>query len=152
SFCVEPERGPARLAGYSVADALAVMEGLAKTHTGSVICFTDPLFAANRSWAEAFLAGLEERKLPLMFWAETRADLMTPTLLERFLRCDFKVDFGLETGSATMVERMRKAQNPAAYLRRSREMLARVNSMNLFHDIYPLFNAPGETPETAAET
>jgi radical SAM superfamily enzyme YgiQ (UPF0313 family) len=152
SFCVEPERGPARLAGYRVADALAVMEGLARTHAGSVICFTDPLFAANRSWAEAFLAGLEERKLPLMFWAETRADLMTPAMLERFLRCDFKVDFGLETGSATMVERMRKAQNPAAYLRRSREMLAHANQMNLHHDIYLLFNAPGETPETAAET
>jgi len=152
SFCVEPERGPARLAGYSVADALAVMEGLAKTHTGSVVCFTDPLFAANRTWAEAFLAGLEERKLPLMFWAETRADLMTPAMLERFLRCDFKVDFGLETGSATMVDRMRKAQNPAAYLRRSREMLGHANEMNLHHDVYLLFNAPGETPETAAET
>jgi radical SAM superfamily enzyme YgiQ (UPF0313 family) len=152
SFCVEPERGPAKLAGYSVADALALMERLAQTHAGSVICFTDPLFAADRRWAEPFLAGLAERRLPLMFWAETRADLMTPPMLERFLRCDFKVDFGLETGSATMVERMRKAQNPAAYLRRSREMLAHANAMDLHHDIYLLFNAPGETPETAAET
>jgi radical SAM superfamily enzyme YgiQ (UPF0313 family) len=152
SFCVEPERGPARLAGYSVADALVVMEELAKSHAGSVICFTDPLFAASRAWAEAFLAGLEERRLPLMFWAETRADLMTPALLERFLRCGFKVDFGLETGSATMVERMRKAQNPEAYLRRSRAMLAQANGLGLHHDVYLLFNAPGETPETAAES
>jgi radical SAM superfamily enzyme YgiQ (UPF0313 family) len=115
-------------------------------------CFTDPLFAANRSWADAFLAGLEDRKLPLMFWAETRADLMTPAMLERFLHCDFKIDFGLETGSATMVERMRKAQDPQAYLRRSRDVLARANALGLHHDIYLLFNAPGETPDTAAET
>jgi radical SAM superfamily enzyme YgiQ (UPF0313 family) len=152
SFCVEPERGPAKLGGYTVEAALALMERLAQTHAGSVICFTDPLFAADRRWAEAFLAGLAERRLPLMFWAETRADLMTPPMLERFLSCDFKVDFGLETGSATMVDRMRKAQNAAAYLRRSREMLAHANELGLHHDIYLLFNAPGETPETAAET
>jgi radical SAM superfamily enzyme YgiQ (UPF0313 family) len=87
-----------------------------------------------------------------MFWAETRADLMTTPLLELFRKCDFKVDFGLETGSATMVERTRKAHNPAAYLQRSREMLAQASRMGLHHDIYLLFNAPGETPETAAET
>jgi anaerobic magnesium-protoporphyrin IX monomethyl ester cyclase len=152
SFCVEPERGPARLVGYTVADALLLMEKLAQTHTNTVICFTDPLFAANRSWAEEFLVGLEARQLPLMFWAETRADLMTPAMLERLLRCNFKVDFGLETGSLTMVERMRKAQNPEAYLRRSREMLLQANRMHLHHDVYLLFNAPGETPDTAAET
>ena len=80
-FCVEPQRGAAT-SRYSVDDALRIVERLARTHAPQVIAFSDALFGANRRWTEAFLDGIERRDLPLMFWAETRADLMTPELLE----------------------------------------------------------------------
>ena len=112
-FCVEPQRGTAS-SRYSVDDALSIVERLARTHAPRVICFSDPLFGTNRRWTEAFLDGLERRELPLMFWAETRADLMTPQLLDRFKRCRFKLDFGLDAASVTMVERMEKSPDPDA--------------------------------------
>jgi len=87
-----------------------------------------------------------------MFWCETRADLMTPALLEKLHACRFKVDFGLDTGSELMAQRMVKSPSPSAYLRKAREMIKHANAIDLFHDTYVLFNFPGETPETARET
>ena len=149
-FCVEPQRGVAS-SRYSVEDALAIVERLATTHTPRVIAFSDPLFGASRRWTEAFLDGLERRDLPLMFWAETRADLMTPELLERFRRCRFKLDFGLDAASVTMVERMQKSPDAARYLARARDLLRTANSIGLPHGIYLIFNFPGETPATSRQ-
>jgi radical SAM superfamily enzyme YgiQ (UPF0313 family) len=151
SFCVEPGRGPIS-SGYEVDDALAILEGLVETHSPRVIAFSDPLFGTRRRWTDDFLAGIEQRRLPIRFWAQTRADLMTPELLERFRRCNFLLDFGLDTGSKTMVERMRKATAPDAYLAKSKAVLTEANTIGLHHGIYLIFNAPGETPATVRET
>lgn len=147
-FCVEPQRG-ATYSRYAVEAALAILERLVKTHAPRVIAFSDPLFGANRRWTEAFLDGIERRALPLMFWAETRADLMTPALLESFKRCRFMLDFGLDAASATMVERMAKAADPDRYLARSREILDHANAIGLHHGVYLIFNYPGETPASS---
>ncbi len=150
-FCVEPQRGSA-YSGYSVDDALNIIEGLVLSHEPRVIAFSDPLFGVNRRWTEAFLDGVQERGLPVMFWAETRADLMTRERLDRFRRCNFMLDFGLDTGSETMVQRMEKAANPGVYLARSREVLAHADDIGLHHGVYIVFNFPGETPQTQRET
>jgi radical SAM superfamily enzyme YgiQ (UPF0313 family) len=150
-FCVEPERG-AVYSRYGVTAQLDILERLADTHEPEVIAFSDPLFGSSRRWLDAFLTGLEARALPLKFWAETRVDLVSRELLERFHRCRFMLDFGLDTGSATMVERMQKAANPERYLARAREHLAQANAIGLNHGIYIIFNFPGETPETVRET
>lgn len=149
-FCVEPQRG-ATYSRYSVEAALEILEGLVHTHEPRVIAFSDPLFGANRRWTDAFLDGIERRALPLMFWAETRADLMTPELLDRFKRCRFMVDFGLDAASVTMVERMGKAADPERYLASSRELLDYANAIGLHHGVYLVFNFPGETPASARE-
>ncbi len=150
-FCIEPLRG-SRTSRYSVADALRIIETVYRARSPRSIAFADPLFGAHRSWTEELLAGLEELGLPVQYWAETRADLMTPALLARFRRCNFKLDFGLDTGSETMAGLMEKAPDPARYLRKSAEMLRAADAEDLHHGVYLLFNYPGETPETAAET
>ena len=151
AYCAEPQRGTS-WNHYSVDDALGILEQLTASHEPRVICFADPLFGASRKWTEALLAGIQERKLTSMFWCETRADLMTPELLDQFRACRFKVDFGLDTGSETMARRMVKSPSPANYLRKAREMIGHANAIELFHDTYVLFNFPGETPETTRET
>ena len=150
-YCVEPGRGPA-YSRYEVGAQLDVLERLVEKHGPRVIAFSDPLFGANRHWLESFLDGVERRALPVLFWCETRADLMSPEILERFKRCRFLVDFGLDTGSRTMVERMQKASLPEIYLARAREALECASRIGLPHGVYLIFNYPGETPETAAET
>jgi hypothetical protein len=150
-FCVEPERG-ASYSRYEVSAQLDILERLVETHRPSVIAFSDPLFGANRRWLDGFLDGVEKRKMPLMFWAETRIDLMSAELLERFKRCRFMIDFGLDTASETMVARMEKAANPGRYLEKAREMLKHADAIGLLHGIYIVFNFPGETPETMRET
>jgi radical SAM superfamily enzyme YgiQ (UPF0313 family) len=62
------------------------------------------------------------------------------------------LDFGLDTASEAMVERMEKAANPRLYLARSREVLQHANGIGLNHGIYIVFNFPGETPDTMRET
>ncbi len=150
-FCVEPERG-ASYSRYPVTATLDILERLVETHGPRVIAFSDPLFGSNRRWLEEFLSGLERRALPLMFWCETRCDLMTPALLAQFKRCNFMVDFGLDTGSETMAARMEKATLPKRYLESARATFAEANRIGLPHGIYLVFNFPGETPETTQET
>lgn len=150
-FCLEPLRG-APGSRVPVDRALAIIEEVVRHRSPRSIAFADPLFGSNRAWTEALLQGLEERELPVQFWAETRADLVTPDLLARYRRTGFKVDFGLDTGSVAMAEIMEKAANPAKYLARSAEMLRQASIEDLPHGVYLLFNYPGETPETAAQT
>lgn len=150
-FCVEPQRGAA-YSRYEVDDMLNILERLVLSHEPQVIAFSDPLFAANRRWTEEFLDGVQKRSLPLMFWAQTRADLMTPALLDSFKRCRFMLDFGMDTASATMVERMEKSANPHGYLTKYKEILRHADVIGLTHGVYLLFNFPGETPETVQET
>jgi radical SAM superfamily enzyme YgiQ (UPF0313 family) len=135
-----------------VNDTLSIIERLIKTHQPSVIAFSDPLFGADRRWTEAFLQAVQHRSLPVMFWAETRADLMSPQLLESFKRCGFMLDFGLDTASKIMIERMQKSANPERYLARSKATLENADQLGLLHGVYLLFNYPGETPETVMET
>jgi radical SAM superfamily enzyme YgiQ (UPF0313 family) len=151
AYCAEPQRGTS-WPHYQIADALKILEGLRRTHDPHVICFSDPLFGANRPWTEALLDGISQLGLRNMFWCETRADLMTPALLDKMRACRFKVDFGLDTGSEIMARRMVKSPAPETYLRKAREIIRYVNSIDLFHDTYVLFNFPGETPDTARET
>ena len=150
-FCVEPQRG-ATYSRYSVNDTLDILERLVQLNEPEVIAFSDPLFGASRQWITAFLEALERRSLPVMFWAETRADLLTPELLESFKRCRFMLDFGLDTASRTMIDRMEKSADPDRYLVRSRDILEHADRIGLLHGIYLIFNFPGETPETALET
>ena len=150
-YCVEPERG-AHYSRYEVGVQLDIIERLVATHQPKVIAFSDPLFGSNRPWLDAFLDGVERRALPLLFWCETRADLMSRETLERFKRCRFVVDFGLDTGSETMVARMQKAAIPSRYLAHAHEILETANAIGLPHGVYIIFNYPGETPETVRET
>ena len=69
-----------------------------------------------------------------------------------FAEAGFKLDFGLDTGSLAMATRMEKSPRPARYLERSAEMLRAADAAGLHHGVYLLFNYPGETPDTAAET
>ncbi|MCO4770987.1 MAG: cobalamin-dependent protein [Deltaproteobacteria bacterium] len=150
-FCLEPLRGAAS-SRYSVAHALHIVETVVRSQAPSSVAFADPLFGSNRRWTEQFLAGLEELALPVQFWAETRADLVTAELLALYRRCGFKLDFGLDTGSLVMAEVMEKAAHPERYLRRSAEMLRAADAEALPHGVYLLFNYPGETPETTRAT
>ncbi|MCC6620647.1 MAG: radical SAM protein [Deltaproteobacteria bacterium] len=146
-FCVEPERG-ARYSRHTVEHQIDILERLVHRASPRVIAFSDPLFGGNRAWLEAFLDRLSRRALPVMFWCETRADLMTPALLEAFLANEFMVDFGLDAANETMVRRMGKAARPEVYLERARATFDHANRIGLHHGIYLIFNFPGETPET----
>lgn len=127
-FCVEPERG-ATYSRYTVNALLSILERLVETRGPRVVAFSDPLFGANRRWLEQFLDGLDRRALPLMFWCETRVDLMAPELLDQLKRCRFMVAFGLDTASETMIERMQKATQPRRYLEKARATFDHANAI-----------------------
>jgi len=151
SFCVEPGRS-AGWSAYRPEDALDVLERLVASHEPRVLLLADPTFGVDRRWTLALLAGLAERRLPVRFWAETRPDIVDSEVLDALLAGGFKVDFGLDTGSAAMVRRMGKSRSPERYLEASRTTLGHAHRAGLLHDVYLLFNHPGETPETTAET
>jgi radical SAM superfamily enzyme YgiQ (UPF0313 family) len=150
-YCMEPLRGPSR-SSYTVEATLTILDGLMRTHAPKAIAFADPLFGANRGWTAKLLDGLIARNWPVTYWAQTRADVLTRELLERFAAAGFKLDFGLDTGSLDMATLMQKSPNPARYLARSTEMLHAADEVGLHHGVYLLFNYPGETRETAAAT
>lgn|GEM_PF-2685116 len=149
-YCLEPLRGTT-MATWSVSETLAILDRLMDSHAPTSVAFADPLFGANRAWTGELLDGLRERAYPTTFWAQTRADVVTRELLERYARLPFKLDFGLDAASLTMATVMEKSPNPAKYLARSAEILRVADEVGLLHGIYLIFNYPGETPETTRE-
>lgn len=147
-FCV----GRARISAYGVAEALDVLERLCRERAPHMICLADPVFGLDHAWTEALLDGIVARGLETRFWAETRVDVVRPPLLDRLRAAGFWLDFGLDTASPDMVRTMGKSGNPARYLARAQETLRHADAIDLPHLLYLLFNHPGETPATAAET
>lgn len=148
NFCM----GRTRTSVYDVDVALDLLERLSLSHAPSRICLSDPMFGADSHWTEAFLTGLKDRGLNTRFWAETRADVLSTSLLQRLHESGFWVDFGLDTGSAQMVTRLGKSRSGEKYLKHARQILRHADAIGMPHLIYLLFNYPGETPETMQAT
>jgi len=128
-----------------------VVDELALIRRGGIrdveIC--DDTFTVNRARALAIFDLIIKRRLDISFRIKSRVDVFDEELAARAARAGvYMVSFGMESGSARMLDRMAKGVTPA--------LNARAAALCKRHGIHChsswIVGYPGETLETVAET
>ncbi|MBS2013532.1 MAG: radical SAM protein [Deltaproteobacteria bacterium] len=110
------------------------------------------LFRPSTEWISVFARARDERGLRQPWRAETRVDTLSPSQIHALSAAGLSVlDLGLESGSPTQLERMKKATRGDVYLKRASALLRACRDAGVWAKVNVLLH-PGETPETLAET
>ena len=150
SFCMEGVKGVHR--ALPVDEALRLVARTLEVVEPSQLRFSDACFGASPSWRRDFLRGLVDLGAGTEYWAETRADLIDGADAALMAKLDMRVDMGLDTASPEMLEIMAKCADPATYLDTYAAADAALDEHGVPHTTYLLFNHPGESRQTVAET
>jgi radical SAM superfamily enzyme YgiQ (UPF0313 family) len=152
AFCCEPFVGNSRYVPMAVEEAIDEIDLVIRTLNPDKILIEDLIFGFNAHWRYEFLAALRDRNYPQIFWVEMRADTITEQTAELMGQQNFDVTIGLESASPSTLGYMKKARDPASYIRsfrRSAELLQRAGVPTTFSI---MLNFPGETLTSFRET
>jgi len=147
-YCMEYKR---QWSSLPVDEAVALIRRLTRELSPRYITIFDACFGLNKKWRRAFLSALVRAKLDCYFWLETRVDVIDEEDLELMANLNVKMDFGIDSFSKSMLKIMNKTREPDAFLKKFLNISAVCNRLNILHDVYLIFDHPGETKETYAE-
>ena len=148
NFCMEYKT---KWSSLSVDGAMALIQQLTDQISPQYITIFDACFGLNKKWRKAFLSSLTEAKLDCYFWLETRIDVIDEEDLELMSKLNIKIDFGIDSFSKSMLRIMNKTNKPEAYLKKFLDISVKCSQLGILHDVYLIFDHPGETKETYAE-
>ena len=148
SFCMEYKRN---WSGYRVIEAIELISKIVKEISPRYIAIFDACFGLDKHWRRALLAELIRRNISCYFWVETRVDLINEEDLELMSRLNFKIDFGVDSFSKTMLRIMNKTKDPDSYLKKLITISRKCSELKILHDVFLIFNHPGESKETYEE-
>lgn len=149
SFCLD---AGGRWRPYEVERALEAVRRCHDSLRPGVILFWEPIFGVNRAWRRRLLEGLIRLDLDVLYATMMRLDVIEKEDVELLSRLNFQVDFGFETGSARMLERIEKTASPARYLERTRDILAEMGRRKVLNTVYVMYNNPGDDAESDRES
>jgi len=152
NFCMERAKRHGVWRSYSVDQAVTIIRRLSDDHDVERINITDACFGYNKHWRREFLSKLIKSKIKREFWAETRIDLIDREDVDLLSKLNFRIDFGVESCSATMLRIMGKTKNPKMYLKKCEEVTGYMNKKGARYSLFFIFNHPGETCHTYIET
>ena len=78
-------------------------------------------------------------------------DVIDEEDLELMSGLKVKMDFGIDSFSKSMLKIMNKTVDPQAFLEKFVRVSSICNQLGMLHDVYLIFDHPGETRETYAE-
>ena len=114
----------------------------------------DPAFGLEAGWRTAALQALdlrgERREVPLT--VGVRPETFTRADVDLAYRADVRLRIEVGTLSTGLLERTGAVPHPARYVEHALDLLRYVNAKGLLTDVELVFNRPGETRDTAAET
>jgi radical SAM superfamily enzyme YgiQ (UPF0313 family) len=113
---------------------------------------SDPCFGSSSKWLGQVLYGLKQADLPVLYWAETRADKLTPEMLDMFAELRFVLFFGVESLSPNIISIMRKSFDPHRYIESSLLAIQGCFQRQISCILGFIANYPGETPSSSEKT
>ncbi|HJV65286.1 MAG TPA: lipid biosynthesis B12-binding/radical SAM protein, partial [Geomonas sp.] len=130
-------------------EVVAEIRSLVDGHGVSYIYFVDDIFNYPPAYAESLCRAIEREKLSVKWSAFVNPGFFNASLVDAMVAagCD-AIEFGSESGSATMLRSLGKSFG-VAHLR-SASRLCREAGVDFAH--YILFGGPGESEETIDET
>lgn len=151
-FCCQSGEGANGWRAMGVGAALAAIADLYDRHRFTMLKFTDAYFGKSSAWLGEFLGGLERLDLPVIYWAECRANTLTDAVLERLRRMRFVMYLGVESLHADVIGAMRKSYDPKRYIERCIDAIQRCSQRDVPLEVGILVNHPGETSATYHHT
>lgn len=120
------------------------LEFLSKNYHIDGFYIYDDTFTINKKHVLGFCDEFSKRGLDLVWGAETRVNLVSPDMLEAMKKAGcLQIDFGVETGSQEILDRMKKGIT----LRQVQEAFGNCRRLGLRSYASFMFNTPGETEE-----
>lgn len=150
-FCTEQRIWRNRWRGRSAKKLVDEMELLNKKYGVRIIWFGDDCFNLDRKRNEQFLQELEERKLNMKWYIETRVDTLVrdADLLPRMAKLGlFHVLLGAESSSKNDLEYLNKSIN----LRETKKAVALLKQQNIISHTNFIVGLPHDTKESIQRT
>jgi len=148
SFCYTPAAFPGPTRCQSVERVLDDIAYVSRRGTGR-LWFADPNFSFSEQRVIEILEGVLERDLEVSMWIETRADMLTPELLDLMKRAGVhSLAMGLESASPNVYPDLNKGIEPERIGAAARMALESGIEVELFSQ----FALPNETKEDALAT
>jgi anaerobic magnesium-protoporphyrin IX monomethyl ester cyclase len=148
NWCAKPISGD-KFHVRAVEDVAAEIGELRDRHGVEHIWFGDDVFALNHHWVIAFADAVEATGTPLPFKIQSRADLMTDSVVAALKRAGCtEIWMGVESGSQKILDAMGKGLKLSA-VHAAREKLARAGIRACY---FLQFGYPGERWNEICET
>jgi radical SAM superfamily enzyme YgiQ (UPF0313 family) len=147
-FCYTPAAFGRKTRSQSVERVLEDLAYVSKRGTGRV-WFADPNFSFSERRVVELLEGILTRELTVRMWIETRADMLTPELIDLMKRAGVhSIAMGLESASPNVYPALNKGIEPEKVGRAARIALEAGLDVELFSQ----FALPKEKKDDALQT
>ena len=148
SFCMERAKRETRWRAFSPERAVEELHRLDRflDLESWTLFVADACFGLRREWRRSVLEQLARRPLRARkLWLLTRIDGLEREDLALMVRANVAPGLGLESGDPSMLERMGKAKDGAAYLERGLALGEMARELGLPFGVNVLFGHPGES-------
>jgi len=147
-FCYTPNAFGGKVRSQSVERVLEDIVHVSRKGSGR-LWFADPNFSFSERRVVEILEGILSRGLAVSMWVETRADMLTPGLIDLMKRAGVRsIAMGLESASPNVYPALNKGIEPEEIARAARTALA----AGLDVEFFSQFALPNETVEDALQT
>jgi radical SAM superfamily enzyme YgiQ (UPF0313 family) len=148
SFCYTPTAFGRKTRSQSVERVLEDIAYVSQRGTGRLWC-ADPNFSFSERRVVEILEGILSRELAVSMWVETRADMLTPGLIDLMKRAGVhSIAMGLESASPNVYPALTKGIEPDQIRQAARTALGAGLDVELFSQ----YALPNETKEDALRT
>jgi len=151
SFCMEPLK-TANWRALSPEVAVEQIWSAAEHLKIRSVGISDACFGVRREWRHEFLSRVADRQPSFWVVFETRPEYITPEDIELLSNLKAEIQFGIESGSPSMLRLMHKTRTPRKYLDAFKRVSQEMTRRGIIHRANLLFNHPGENQETLDET
>jgi radical SAM superfamily enzyme YgiQ (UPF0313 family) len=147
-FCYTPAAFDGRIRYNSIDRVLEEITYVARRGSGR-LWFGDPNFSFSEKRVIGILDGILSRNLDVEMWIETRADMLSPELIQLMKRAGvYLVAMGLESASPNVVPVLNKSLEPEEIRKAARLAL----DAGLDVELFSQYALPNETLEDAMAT
>lgn len=147
-YCMEYKK---KWSSLSVEKAIDYIVKINEQISPRYIPIFDACFGFDKNWRKEFLKELIKKDLDLYYWLETRVDLLDEEDITLLSKLKTKIDFGIDSLSRTMLGIMRKTLSPDSFLDNFLHISNACSEHGILHDMFMIFNHPGETQKTYDE-
>jgi radical SAM superfamily enzyme YgiQ (UPF0313 family) len=151
SFCMESLKDRC-WRPYSPEEAIKQLRIVLERYPVQAIALGDACFGVLPSWRKKFLKLLLDLRPTCWILLETRPEYLDEDDIRMLGQLKVEIQIGVESASPRMLKLMNKTKQPEKFLERFRQTSNLLSQHEITHGANLIFNHPGETERTLAET